>query len=79
MPRDFAIVAERIRQGQCPICGKSIEGESILVLDNTFGEIWICSKHMVQGAKRLREDDVPCGQDTKDNEAPAVITEKLTE
>jgi len=79
MPRNNEIVTERIKNGQCPICGKVTEGKSTLVLDPTFGEVWICGKHMVQGTNVLREEDVPCAQDTKSSGAPAATTEKSTE
>ena len=56
MIRDKELVCERIRQNLCPICGNKPTGPTTLVFDAYFGEIFICSHHMVRGNDKLVED-----------------------
>ena len=76
MPRNVEVVTERMKRGECPICGKNIDGKTMLVFDPNFGEVSICESHIVHGLEKLREDDTSCGQaKVKDEVAPAT-TEK---
>ena len=56
MSKDVQIVEDRIKNGLCPICGRKIPlGQSILVVDARFGDVFVCSNHIVQGENKLRE------------------------
>lgn len=55
MGRTDEIVRERLKQGLCPICGSNVKSPSTLVVDSKFGELYVCSGHLVQGKDKLEE------------------------
>jgi hypothetical protein len=52
MPKG-TVAWERIQSGVCPICGEKSTGQITLVIDARFGEVCVCSKHIVHGASKL--------------------------
>jgi hypothetical protein len=56
MPKDVAMIRERIKNGQCPICGEELKSQATtLVIDAKFGDLYVCSRHIVQGDNKLAE------------------------
>jgi len=56
MERDKQVVKERIKNGQCPICGEIMKSQpTTLVIDAYFGDVFVCSRHIVQGEGKLQE------------------------
>ena len=56
MSKDEQIIFERIKNKQCPICGKETpSGKATLVIDAKFGEVFVCGHHIVQGTDKIQE------------------------
>ena len=55
VPRDIETAKERIKNGQCPICGNKIAGQIVMVVDPRLGKVLICDIHM---NKKEKTDEV---------------------
>lgn len=55
MPRDIETAKERIKNGQCPICGNKLAGSIVMVVAPMLGKVLICDIHM---HKKEKTDEV---------------------
>jgi hypothetical protein len=47
MENNLDIIIDRIAQGICPICTRTIELEYQIVEDNKYGKVRICKNHCI--------------------------------
>jgi len=47
------LIKERIKKGLCPICGKEIQKDNLLIDDPIVGLAYICNTHIVKGIDKL--------------------------